>query len=110
MPKYERPQPESDFCSKFIRVGDVMVVTLPDDISTLHDSLAEEEGVLEDVRRKKLEEPSEVDAGQFSVFRGEIRVYGESSKLGLPLCEDARIKSGVIFQTQSPGFEVNAIK
>lgn len=108
MPPYRGPEGTSFYMSKFIRVGDKLFVTQPDDLSTPHDIFAIREGIFEIVTKLREENPSAVDGGYFDVSPKvqEIHIIDESSRLRIPISEAARAITIVEFTKQSSGYEV----
>lgn len=112
MPLYEGPP--SDFEghfieSKFIRIGSDIYTTEFGDTSTLHDSFAYKEKIIEEIDRRKIEEPETVDGGYYTVFKfdpPQIRVGYDSSSLKIPVDSIARETTIVLFQDKSPGYKV----
>lgn len=98
--------------AKFVRVGEHVSVTIPDDTSTPHVTLAREDGIFNEVVTAKVTNPEDVDGGflMFSKLKegGSIRIIGSSRGLSIPTVPEARIKTGELFQKLSPGYEVAA--
>jgi hypothetical protein len=109
MPPYTGPNKENPFYrSKFVRTGETIVVTNPNDIFTRHDALASQEGLTETVHESREANPDEVDAGILAVSadQNKILVTGDSSMLSLPVSKNARARSIEVFKAQSEGWNV----
>jgi hypothetical protein len=66
------------FHSKFIRVGNEVYITNPDDLTTLHAQLAEMHKVLERIYDWKTGNKDEVDGGEIFVQGKVIRIGAHS--------------------------------
>lgn len=100
---------------KFIRVEDELFVSDPGQ-SILHDVLAKQDGITDRIAQLCEVDESLLDAGSILVndFRKKtISVSGRSVNLGLPDLRDrvaankARQQTVVIFQAQTPDYEVS---
>lgn len=111
---YERPDSTRSYFSKFVRVGEVIAVTDPEDRTTSHESLAKKEGLLETVKKLIKENPDEVDGGfvdfdNSSSQKPYIVLDGTSSTLRVPRNENARRKTIEVFSAKTPGCLVKNI-
>ncbi len=111
MPPYTSPEKGSHFTSKFVRIGETIITTEPDDIKTRHNDLARAEGILDRLtsETERKGKDADADAGQYTVFGKRILISAVSHNLDLPLSSQARDKSVTVFQAQSEGFEVEQL-
>jgi hypothetical protein len=110
---YQGPNKKRNYYeSKFVRAGEVISVTEPGDTFTSHSSIAEEDGVFDDVMRFIQEMPEDVDAGYVSISNelegGRILLNYDSFGFGIPKVPEARTNSVKVFQRLSPGYVVTA--
>lgn len=109
MPPYKSPEAGSNYQAKYIRVRDKIFTTEPEDIKTGHHVLAEQDGILDEIRELFIKAPQELDAGYVTVARDMILIYGNSSMLSLPrlpVKEEARARTIVEFRRQSPHHQI----
>lgn len=111
MTRYEGPSLAKDiYSSKFVRVGERIHVTEPGDTGTRHDDLAKKDGILEEIARLQRDDPTALDAGQFTIFThpsgNEVTVHQDSSSLRLPMTREARDNTIAEFAKQTPGYTV----
>jgi len=111
MTRYEAPKGEDLlYQCKFLRVGDDLFVTEPDNLDTRHDALAMQDGVSDQVKAFQRSEPDSLDAGvlKVSTAYGEhkLSICGESSRLCVYETPVVRQKTMEVFETQSPGFTI----
>lgn len=79
-----------NFQSKFLRLGNDIYITEPDDLQTLHRELAEKDKILEKVEYLIGNNPDEIDGGIIFI-RGKIVAVGlNSSGFNIPKTERAR--------------------
>ncbi len=98
------------FVSKFIRVGDRIFTTEPDDRNTRHDDLAQEQGVLDQIAQLKGQESADIDAGQVMFTPPNKLIFRlDSTHLNLPVkgLED-QARQGTVQTAKKlfPSFEV----
>jgi hypothetical protein len=79
-----------NFQSKFIRIGNDVYITEPDDLKTLHVDLAKSHNIEERIEFLKNNNPNEVDGGLIFIQSTMIRIGSASSSLGVPLTNEAR--------------------
>ena len=105
-PSKERPS----YVSKFVRAGERVFVTQPDDLETCHLSLAKEDGVYEEIVALRETNPQAVDGGHVFVEEGGmIFITGGSTSLHIPVRDvfrQARTKTREVFQRQNPDHTV----
>jgi len=94
------------FQSKFIRVGNDVFITNPDDLTTLHIQLAELHKVLDRIYDSKTGNKDEVDGGEIFVDRKVIRIGSHSTSLGLPLTQKARDITVQKLKKRNPKFSI----
>jgi hypothetical protein len=94
------------FHSKFIRVGNEVYITNPDDLTTLHAQLAEMHKVLDRIYDWKTGNKDEVDGGEIFVQGMVIRIGAHSEGLGLPLTQKARDITVRKLKKKNPKFSI----
>ena len=98
------------YSCKFIRVKDKIYVTSPNDIDTLHHTLAETDGINDELFKLIRSNPNDVDAGQITVLNNEsrkrVRVSMSSIGYGIPLTDQARVNTAEIIGRLTPGYEI----
>lgn len=94
------------FHSKFIRVGNEVYITNPDDLTTLHVQLAEMHKVLDRILDWKSGNKDEVDGGEIFVQGKVIRIGAQSTSLGLPLTQNARDITVRKLKKKNPKFSI----
>ncbi len=82
---------DESFESKFIRVGNDVYLTDPNDLRTMHVELAVKHKVLERVDYLKSNNPDEIDGGIIFFTPGVVRVGSASTSLSVPLTNRARM-------------------
>ncbi len=80
----------TNFESKFLRVGNEVYITDPNDISTFHIELAEKEKVLERIEFFRKGDKDSIDGGRVFVTGRTVQIGSASSTLSLPLTNKAR--------------------
>ncbi len=114
MTRYRGPKTftEGAYQGKFVRVGEQVAIAPDKDFKMTHRDIAEKDRLLSGLHALVTESPAEADAGLLYVSRGfgerpgTIRVLHHSTTLGLPVVDEARTRSGVVFEQLSPGYEV----
>lgn len=94
------------FQSKFIRIGNEVYITSPNDLTTLHSQLAEQHKVLDRIYDWKTGNKNEVDGGEVFVEGKVIRFGSHSSGLGLPLTQKARDITVQRLKKRNPSFSI----
>ncbi len=94
------------FQSKFIRVGNEIYITQPNDLTTLHIQLAEMHKVLDRIYDWKTGNKNEVDGGEIFVEGKVIRFGYHSTSLGLPLTQKARDITVQRLKKRNPSFSI----
>jgi hypothetical protein len=94
------------FQSKFIRVGNEVYITSPNDLMTLHIQLAEMHKVLDRIYDWKSGNKDEVDGGEIFVDGMVIRIGSHSTSLGLPLTQKARDITVRKLKRKNPKFSI----
>lgn len=94
------------FESKFLRVGNEIYITEPDDLETFHYQLAEKHEVLERIKDWKTGNKDEVDGGRIFVDGMVIRIGANSTSLGLPLTQKARDITVQKLKRKNPKFSI----
>lgn len=103
--EFEKPENYHDTISKFVRVGKKLSVTAPGDLNTVHEDLAIQDGILNELNSIKNRNPQEVDGGFFHVYNDLILLSGNSSSLNLPnrrYAKEARETTVKVFKEKSP--------
>jgi hypothetical protein len=95
-----------EFHSKFIRVGNEVYITQPNDLTTFHSQLAELHKVLERINDWKTGNKDEVDGGEIFVNGMVIRIGAHSEGLGLPLTQKARDITVRKLKRRNPKFSI----
>jgi len=99
---------------KFLRIKDTIVIANPEDIKVDHESLAEKDGLSEELRKMINENPDEVDAGT-AIFAESpcknptIRLKDKSHTLDIPKTKRARERTVEVFRKQTPGCDVKNV-
>ena len=112
--EFEGPFLEKQFyISKFVRAGEKVYVTKPNDQKTFHSELAESDGIAETIRRLRIEDPVNVDGGYITVDNVDkyIIIDRISPSLDLPIsktAEEARRLTGESVRILAPEYSVNA--
>lgn len=107
--EYLGPNKKGNYSVKFVRVDGGLYVTEPDE-DILHCYLADAHGVSPLVDSLKKTNPSGVDAGKILFYYGDVRIYGKSEGLLLPIEEvvqEARALTAALVRTLTPGWNVN---
>src|SRR3989344_5100853 len=94
------------YFTNFVRQGSELLVD-----NTGHVKAARNGGILDDILRRRLEEPETVDGGWIVAEEGEMVVDGFSSGLKLPVdavAARAREITIAVFKQESPGINVRA--
>ncbi len=81
---------DESFESKFVRVGNDLYITDPNDLTTLHIQLAEKHKILERIYFMKENNQDEIDGGIIFFTPGVIRIGSASTSLSIPLTKKAR--------------------
>lgn len=106
MTRYEAPKENMYYDAKFIRLGDRLFTTRPNDLDTPHAALAFSDGVLDEMNSTITSDPDTVDAGFYHVCtlqkKNDITVAGNSMGFDLPKTSKARELTITVFQEQSP--------
>lgn len=97
------------FESKFIRVGNDVYITDPDDIATLHYQLAEKHKISERIEQLKEQQKDEVDGGLIFISGRIIRIGAASDSLGIPVTERARRVTLQKLIKQMPDFNIQEV-
>jgi hypothetical protein len=111
-------QPNSEklfYRSKFVRVGDKIIITKANDVNTTHKALLEEDGLLEEFIKISAEDPSQVDGG-FIVFSRqspkhpkiilEGTLQGEFHSVKVVYKSNARQITIALFKKITPGYHI----
>lgn len=114
MTRYRGPKTFKDgaYQGKFVRVGDQVAIAPDNDYKMTHRDIAEKDGLLSGLHALVTETPVEADAGLIFASRGfgerpgTIRVIHRSTTLGLPTVDEARTRSGLVFEQLSPGYKI----
>ncbi len=80
----------TNFESKFLRVGNEVYITLPNDVKTFHSQLAETEKVSDRIEFFRKNDHNSIDGGRIFVYGRTIQVGSASTTLSLPLTSKAR--------------------
>lgn len=107
---------EVDHRSKFIRIGERIFVTEPNETRILHSELADQENVLEEINGLLKTDAESLDFGfittrAYSQFR-EILISGStiSIEVSRESREEARKITGDIIEKMCPDFKVHIIR
>jgi hypothetical protein len=109
MPLYEGPPSEFEgnyIETKFIRIASDIYTTEFGDTEIIHDAFAGKEGLIEEIDRRKIEQPETVDGGYYTIFKldpPQIVIGSSSSSLKIPVTSTARDVTLVLFQEKSLG-------
>lgn len=79
-----------NFEAKFIRVGNEVYITEPNDLATLHKELAEKEKVYERIEFFRVQDKDMVDGGLIFVNGRTVQIGSASSSLSIPQTVKAR--------------------
>ena len=99
----------TNFESKFLRVGNEVYITEPNDVKTFHIELAEKEKVLERIEFFRKGEKDAIDGGRIFVFGRTVQVGSASSTLSLPLTNKARRETVNKIKDMYPEFLVQEL-
>jgi hypothetical protein len=80
----------TNFESKFLRVGNEIYITQPNDVKTFHVDLAKIEKVLDRIEFFRRDDQDSIDGGRIFVYGRTIQIGSASSTLSLPLTQKAR--------------------
>ncbi len=97
------------FEAKFIRVGNEVYITEPNDLKTLHIELAEKEKVLERINYFKLQDADMVDGGIVFVGGRSVQIGSASSSLSIPMSVKARRETVKKIKDLYPEFMVKEL-
>ncbi len=97
------------FESKFIRVGNEVYITDPDDVTTPHYKLAEKHKISERIEQLKEQQKDEVDGGLIFITGRIIRIGAASETLEIPLSERARKITIQKLVKQMPDFNIQEV-
>ena len=100
---------EEKFESKFVRIGNDIYITDPDDLQTLHIQLAEKHNILERVNFLKSNNRDEVDGGIIFFSPGVIRIGSASTSLSIPLTNKAREITLVKLKKRMPKYSIREV-
>lgn len=108
MPRYTPPRPGHMFFygQKIIRVGRNVFSTSPGDLSTLHESLADDMGVIEVIQSLKITSPDELDGLTLQFLGNRAVAKGDSSTLRLPMSKKARTITLELLREETPDFPI----
>lgn len=106
MPLYEVPRLGDFFSKRYIRIHGIVYIGVNEEMD--HSQLAELERLKDAISQLRETNRSALDLGLYTVSSENIILDEGSSTLGLPINAQARQESVVIFQQQSPGFNVRA--
>lgn len=109
MPPYTGSNKEKgDYNGIFVRVGSELIVTEPNDMSTKHNKLVENEGLRGKLIKALVEDIDSADAGYYKVVNSypTIQVWGDSTSVDLPQSAEARTITKELFSEKSPGYTV----
>jgi hypothetical protein len=100
---------DDSFQSKFLRLGNDIYITEPNDLKTYHKELAEKDKILEKVEYLISNNPDEIDGGIIFI-RGKIISIGmTSSGFQIPKTERARRLTVQRLQKQNPQFSIREL-
>lgn len=97
------------FDSKFVRLGNEIYVTSPNDLTTFHYQLAEEHKIKDKILNLKEQNPDEVDGGIIHVSGKIIRFSSASSSLGIPLTKKARALTIQKLEDRFPTYSIKEL-
>src|SRR3954470_22553288 len=80
----------TNFESKFLRVGNEVYLTAPNDVKTFHFELAEKEKVADRIEFFRKNDKDAIDGGRIFVYGRTVQVGSASTTLSLPLTPKAR--------------------
>lgn len=107
---------EIDYRSKFIRLGERVYVTDPNETTTLHSELAQRDGIMDEINELVKTDAKSLDFGFLSAKgfgRGkEIVISGStiSIEVSRSTREEAREITGEIIEKMCPDFKVHIIR
>jgi hypothetical protein len=108
---FQKPETNlPQYRSKFLRVGEEIHVSKPDDLIKAHGDLADEDDIVVDLFEAYFADPSTVDGGFIKVTTTEpekaIEVFGSTDLLSMSKGTEARAKTGEVFKQLTPDYEV----
>ncbi len=108
MAKYTPPPAGSVaiYEQKLIRVEEELFSTEQGDMGTFHDYLAHQDGVLAEIEELKRKDPDSVDGCKLAFYGTYGVVYGDSSRLRLPMSTRARGITVQLVQAATLSFEI----
>lgn len=98
-----------NFEAKFIRVGNEVYITEPNDLKTLHVELAEKDKVLERIEFFKEQDVDRIDGGIIFVGGRTIQIGSASSSLSIPQSVKARRETVKKIKDMYPEFSVKEL-
>lgn len=99
----------TNFESKFLRVGNEIYLTEPNDIKTAHFELAEKEKVADRIEFFRKNDKDMVDGGRVFVYGRSIQIGSASSTLSLPITQKARRETVKRMKDLYPSFLVKEL-
>lgn len=99
----------TNFEAKFLRVGNEVYLTEPNDLKTLHVELAVKEKVDERIEFFKTQTPDMVDGGLVFVTGRSIQIGSASSSLSIPITVKARKETVKKIKDMYPEFSVKEL-
>jgi hypothetical protein len=98
-----------NFESKFVRVGNEVYITEPNDLKTLHRELAERDKVYERIEFFKAQDKDMIDGGLIFVGSKTIQIGSASSSLSIPETNKARRETVKKIKDMYPEFSVKEL-
>ncbi len=98
-----------NFQSKFVRVGNEIHVTEPDDLSTIHMDMAEKDKILQRALDLKQQNPDDVDGGIIFVSGRTIQVGSASTSLSVPITQRARDLTIQKLKRRRPDYNIKEV-
>lgn len=97
------------FQSNFIRIGNDVYITDPDDLSTTHKELAIKHAILERVEFLKSNNPTEVDGGMLFMNGTILRLGAEAVTLDVPLTKQSRTTTVEKLKKRIPKYSIREV-